>query len=74
MRMARSTGEYAPSLRWKAKRLGRGKRWLREKTRAGTAMLLSCMHHKRMAKIDGPRLSGRQYLKARGGFSKTVCG
>lgn len=31
------------------KRLGREKRWLREKPRVGAVMLLSCMHQERVA-------------------------
>jgi hypothetical protein len=57
-----------------SKRLGREKWWLAEKTREDTAMRASGMHQKRMAEVDGPRLSCRRYLKPCGGFSKAICG
>jgi len=54
------------------KRPSRHKRWLCEKARAGTAMLLSRMHQKRMAQVDGACVACCEYLMPRSRFSKTL--
>lgn len=64
-------GRVRPIRAVEKKRRSRHKRWLGEKARAGTTMLLSCMHKKRMAQVDGAWIACCQYLAPRSRFRKT---